>query len=151
MDEGESILSLILPGDYSKHLLLVFENGKAARIELAAYETKTNRKKLVNACSDKSPVKTVMLIEEETDLACFSSDGRVLIFNTAQLQPKSSRSTQGVNVMTLKPKRVLEKAVPLKDTAIGSAARYRVKTLPGAGALLKAEDRAEQQLSLLDE
>ncbi len=151
MDEGESILSMILPGDYSKHLLLVFENGKAARIELAAYETKTNRKKLVNACSDKSPVKAVMLIEEETDLACYSSDGRVLIFNTAQLQPKSSRTTQGVNVMTLKPKRVLEQAVPLKDTAIGNTARYRVKTLPGAGALLKAEDRAEQQLSLLEE
>ena len=151
MDEGESILSMILPGDYSKHLLLVFENGKAARIELAAYETKTNRKKLVNACSDKSPVKAVMLIEKETDLACYSSDGRVLIFNTAQLQPKSSRTTQGVNVMTLKPKRVLEQAVPLKDTAIGNTARYRVKTLPGAGALLKAEDRAEQQLSLLEE
>ena len=151
MDEGESILSMILPGDYSKHLLLVFENGKAARIELAAYETKTNRKKLVNACSDKSPVKAVMLIEEETDLACYSSDGRVLIFNTAQLQPKSSRTTQGVNVMTLKPKRVLEKVVPLTDTAIGNTARYRVKTLPGAGALLKAEDWAEQQLSLLEE
>jgi len=151
MDEGESILSMILPGDYSKHLLLVFENGKAARIELAAYETKTNRKKLVNACSDKSPVKAVMLIEKETDLACYSSDGRVLIFNTAQLQPKSSRTTQGVNVMTLKPKRVLEKVVPLRDTAIANTARYRVKTLPGAGALLKAEDRAEQQLSLLEE
>ena len=151
MDEGENILAMILPGDYSKHLLLVFENGKAARIELAAYETKTNRKKLVNACSDKSPVKAVLIIEEETDLACYSSDGRVLIFNTAQLQPKSSRTTQGVNVMTLKPKRVLEQAVPLKDTAIGNTARYRVKTLPGAGALLKAEDRAEQQLSLLEE
>ena len=151
MDEGESILAMILPGDYSKHLLLVFENGKAARIELAAYETKTNRKKLVNACSDKSPVKAVMLIEEETDIACFSSDGRVLIFNTAQLQPKSSRSTQGVNVMTLKPRRILERAVPLRDTAIGNTARYRVKTLPGAGALLKAEDRAEQQMSLLEE
>ena len=151
MDEGESIVAMILPGDYSKHLLLVFENGKAARIELAAYETKTNRKKLVNACSDKSPVKAVLIIEEETDLACYSSEGRVLIFNTAQLQPKSSRTTQGVNVMTLKPKRVLEQAVPLKDTAIGNTARYRVKTLPGAGALLKAEDRAEQQLSLLEE
>ena len=151
MDEGENILSMILPVDYSKHLLLVFENGKAARIELAAYETKTNRKKLVNACSDKSPVKAVLLIEEETDLACYSSDGRVLIFNTAQLQPKSSRTTQGVNVMTLKPKRVLEKVVPLRDTAIANTARYRVKTLPGAGALLKAEDRAEQQMSLLEE
>ena len=151
MDEGESIIAMILPGDYSKHLLIVFENGKAARIELAAYETRTNRRKLVNACSDKSPVKAVMLIEEETDIACYSSDDRVLIFNTAQLQPKSSRSTQGVNVMSLKAKRTLVKAVPLSETSISGDARYRVKTLPGAGAILKAEDRAEQQLSLLDE
>ena len=149
-DEGESILAMILPGDYTKHLLLVFENGKAARIEMSAYETKTNRKKLVNACSDKSPVKAVLLLEEETDVACFSSDGRVLIFNTAQLQPKSSRTTQGVNVMSQKEKRTLEKALPLSQTSIVNTSRYRVKTLPGAGALLKNEDRTEQQLSLLD-
>ncbi len=150
MDEGENILSMILPGDYSRHLLLVFENGKAARIEMSAYETRTNRRKLVNACSDKSPVRAVMLIEEETDMACFSSDGRVLIFNTAQLQPKSSRTTQGVNVMALKPRRVLERAVPLRETVIQNVTRYRVKTIPGAGALLKEEDRVEQQLSLLE-
>ncbi len=149
-DEGESILAMILPGDYTKHLLLVFENGKAARIEMSAYETKTNRKKLVNACSDKSPVKAVLLLEDETDIVCFSSDGRVLIFNTAQLQPKSSRTTQGVNVMSLKAKRTLEKALPLSQTSIVNTSRYRVKTLPGAGALLKNEDRTEQQLSLLD-
>jgi DNA gyrase subunit A len=149
-DEGESILAMILPGDYTKHLLLVFENGKAARIEMSAYETKTNRKKLVNACSDKSPVKAVLLLEDETDVACFSSDGRVLIFNTAQLQPKSSRTTQGVNVMSLKAKRTLDKALPLSQTSIVNTSRYRVKTLPGAGALLKNEDRTEQQLSLLD-
>ena len=150
MDEGENSLSMILPGDYSRHLLLVFENGKAARIEMSAYETRTNRRKLVNACSDKSPVRAVMLIEEETDMACFSSDGRVLIFNTAQLQPKSSRTTQGVNVMALKPRRVLERAVPLRETVIQNVTRYRVKTIPGAGALLKEEDRVEQQLSLLE-
>ena len=149
-DEGESILAMILPGDYTKHLLLVFENGKASRIEMSAYETKTNRKKLVNACSDKSPVKAVLLLEDETDIACFSSDGRVLIFNTAQLQPKSSRTTQGVNVMSLKAKRTLDKALPLSQTSIVNTSRYRVKTLPGAGALLKNEDRTEQQLSLLD-
>ena len=149
-DEGESILAMILPGDYSRHLLLVFENGKAARIEMSAYETKTNRKKLVNACSDKSPVKTVMLLEEETDVACFASDERVLIFNTAQLQPKSSRTTQGVQVMSLKAKRTLERAMALSQTNIVNTTRYRVKTLPGAGALLKNEDRTEQQLSLLE-
>ena len=151
MDEGENIISMIDPGDYSHNLLLIFENGKAARIDMAAYETKTNRRKLVNAYSDKSPVKAVMVIGEEMDVACYSSDDRVLVFNTAQLQVKTSRSTQGVAVMTLKAKRTLVKAVPVKDSAITNLARYRVKNLPGAGALLKSEDRVEQQLSLMDD
>ena len=151
MDEGESVIAMIDPGDYKKHLLLMFENGKAARIELSAYETKTNRRKLVGACSDKSPVKAVMLIGEEFDVACYSSDGRAMIFNTAQLQPKTSRSTQGVAVMSLKAKRVLERALPLKDSDIQNAARYRVRSIPAAGALIKGEDRAEKQLSLMDE
>ena len=151
MDEGENIISMIDPGDYSRNLLLIFENGKAARIDMAAYETKTNRRKLVNAYSDKSPVKAVMVIGEEMDVACYSSDDRVLVFNTAQLQVKTSRSTQGVAVMTLKAKRTLVKAVPVKDSAITNLARYRVKNLPGAGALLKSKDRVEQQLSLMDD
>ena len=151
MDDGESVIAMIDPGDYKEHLLLMFENGKAARIELSAYETKTNRRKLVGACSDKSPVKAVMLIGEEFDVACYSSDGRALIFNTAQLQPKTSRSTQGVAVMSLKAKRVLERALPLKDSDIQNAARYRVRSIPAAGALIKGEDRAEKQLSLMDE
>ena len=151
MDEGESVIAMIDPGDYKKHLLLMFENGKAARIELSAYETKTNRRKLVGACSDKSPVKAVMLIGEEFDVACYSSDGRAMIFNTALLQPKTSRSTQGVAVMSLKAKRVLERALPLKDSDIQNTARYRVRSIPAAGALIKGEDRAEKQLSLMDE
>ena len=151
MDEGENIISMIDPGDYSRNLLLVFENGKAARIDMTAYETKTNRRKLVNAYSDKSPMVAVMVIGEEMDVACYSSDDRVLVFNTAQLQVKTSRSTQGVAVMTLKAKRVLVKALPVKDSGITNLARYRVKNLPGAGALLKSEDRVEQQLSLMDD
>lgn len=151
LDEGENIISMIDPGDYSRNLLLIFENGKAARIDMAAYETKTNRRKLVNAYSDKSPVVAVMVIGEEMDVACYASDDRVLVFNTAQLQVKTSRSTQGVAVMTLKAKRTLVKALPVKDSAITNLARYRVKNLPGAGALLKSEDRVEQQLSLMDD
>ena len=149
MDEGESILAMLLPGDYTKHLLLIFENGKAARIEMSAYETKTNRRKLVNACSDKSPVAAVFHLQEETDIVCYSGDGRALIFNTAQLQPKTSRTTQGVNVMSLKPKRALVKAETLEQSAIANPARYRVRSLPGAGALLKPEDTGAQQMSLL--
>ena len=151
LDEGENIISMVDPGDYSKNLLLIFENGKAARIDMAAYETKTNRRKLVNAYSDKSPVVSVTVLREEMDIACYSSDDRVLVFNTSQLQVKTSRTTQGVAVMSLKAKRSLVKALPLADSSITNVSKYRVKNLPGAGAILKAEDRTEQQLSLMDD
>ena len=151
MDEGESVIAMIDPGDYTKHLLIVFENGKAARIELGAYETKTNRRKLINAYSDKSPAVAVMLIDEEKDIAVYSSDERVVIFNTAQILPKTTRNTQGVGVMSLKKGRRVMRAYALADTAIRNAARYRVRSLPAAGALLKPEDREEQQLSLMEE
>ena len=151
IDEGESVIAMIDPDDYAKHLLIVFENGKAARIELGAYETKTNRRKLINAYSDKSPAVSVMLIDEEKDVAVFSSDGRTVVFNTAQILPKTTRNTQGVGVMTLKKGRKVVRAEPLKSTAIRNVSRYRVRSLPAAGALLKPEDREEQQLSLMEE
>lgn len=151
MDEGESVLTMLDPGEYKKQLLLVFENGKIARIECSAYETKTNRKKLVNAYSDKSPLVAVIPLEEELDLACYSSDDRALVFNTSLLQPKSSRSTQGVGVMSLKAKRVLTRALPVGETQIRNMSRYRVRSLPAAGAILKPEDREEQQLSIIDD
>ena len=151
MDEGESVIAMIDPGDYSKHLLIVFENGKAARIELAAYETKTNRRKLINAYSDKSGAVAVLLIDEEKDIAVFASDDRALIFNTAQILPKSTRSTQGVNVMSLKKGKRVVRALPLAQSTIQNASRYRARSVPAAGALLKGEDRGEEQLSLIEE
>ena len=151
MDEGESVITMIDPGDYRSNLLFVFENGKAARIEMSAYETKTNRRKLVNAYSDKSPLVSVIVLDAETDIACYSSDDRVIVFNTSLLQPKSSRSTQGVGVMTLKARRTLARAERLEGTGIKNTARYRVRSLPAAGAVLKTDDREEQQMSLLDE
>ena len=151
MDEGENIISMIDPGDYSRNLLLIFENGKAARIDMAAYETKTNRRKLVNAYSDKSPVVAVMVIGEEMDVACYSSDDRALVFNTSLLQPKTSRTAQGVAVMSLKAKRSLVRARPLEGTEIKNVSRYRVRSLPAAGALLRPEDREEQQMTLIEE
>ena len=150
MDEGENIIDVIVPGDYKKNLLLFFENGKVARIDMASYETKTNRKKLINAFSDKSPLITIVPVSEETDVAIFSTDGRALVFNTSLLQLKSSRSTQGVACMSLKKKSAVFQAAILDDTAITNKSRYRVRSLPGAGALLKDEDRGEKQLSLID-
>ena len=151
MDDGENVLTMVLPGDYKRQLLLVFENGKAARLECSAYETKTNRKKLVNAYSDKSPLAAVIPLDGETDIACYSSDDRALVFNTSLLQTKTSRTTQGVGVMSLKAKRALVRAVPVSETQIKNISRYRVRSLPAAGAVLKPEDREEQQLSMIED
>ncbi len=149
MDEGESVVTMLDPGDYRANILFAFANGKIARVELSAYETKTNRKKLVNAYSDKSPLVSVLVLAEETDIVCVSSDERALMFNTSLLQPKTSRATQGVGVMTLKPRRELVRAVSAAESGILNAARYRVRSLPAAGALLRGEDKGEQQMSLL--
>ena len=151
MDEGESVIHMLDPGDYKKDLLIFFANGKAARFDMAGYETKTNRRRLINAFSDKSQVVRIMLLEEEMDLVCRSSDDRTMVFNTSMLQSKTSRTTQGVAVMSLKAKRVLSEVTELQKSSIKNLSRYKVKTIPAAGALLKAEDREEQQLSLLEE
>ena len=150
MDEGEKVKAVIRPGDYKKNLLLFFENGKAARLDIAAYETKTNRKKLINAYSDKSPLAAVFMISEEINAAVFSSDGRAVVFNTSLLQPKTSRSTQGVAVMNVKKNHKIVSAAPLEETVIKNVSRYRVRSLPAAGALLRDEDRGETQMSLID-
>jgi DNA gyrase subunit A len=151
MDEGETVLAMVDPHDYTGNLLLLFENGKAARLELSAYATKTNRKRLTGAYSDKSPLKAVLPLDTDCELAVFSTEGRALIFNTALLTPKSSRTTQGVALMTLKPKYRLERAEPVEQTAIQNISRYRVRSIPAAGALLREEDRGETQLSLIEE
>ena len=151
MDEGESIVTMLDPGDYKNHLLFAFENGKIARVELAAYETKTNRKKLIGACSDKSPLCSVLVLEGEKDVLCRASDDRALIFNTSLMQVKSSRSTQGVAVMSLKAKRTMMGTEFLEGSSIKNASRYRVRSIPAAGALLRDEDKDFQQLSLIEE
>ena len=149
MDPGESFVWACLTSDYSGHILFFFENGKVARVEVAAYQTQTKRKKLTGAYSDKSPLAAAIHIKEDLEVAVTSTEGRCLVFHTAALTPKTTRSTQGVNVMTLKPKWKVESARPLADTTIVNAARYRARSLPVAGALLKEEDRGEEQISLL--
>ena len=148
-DEGESFLWACVPGDYSGNLLFFFENGKVARVELAGYQTQTRRKRLTGAYSDKSPLVRGFLLREDMEMAVWSTEGRCLIFHTALLSPKTTRTTQGVGVMTLKPKYRVEGAAPLDQTPIQNAARYRARSLPVAGALLKEEDRGEEQMSLL--
>ena len=149
MDADEKFVWACPPGDYSAHLLFFFENGKAARVELSAYQTQTRRKKLTGAYSDKSPLVSALVLAEDQEMAVCSTEGRCVVFHTASLNPKSTRSTQGVNIMTLKPKYKVEWARPLADTSIVNAARYRARSLPIAGARLKDEDRGETQMTLL--
>jgi len=148
MDEGENVIYLLDPGDYTGHIIFFFQNGKAARVELAGYATKLNRKKLTGAYSDKSPVCKVLPLYEETEVAVFSSDERVVVFNTALLAPKTTRNTQGVQVISLKKNRLVDFVLPLDKTHIQNKARYRVRAIPAAGAVIKPEDKGEEQLSL---
>ena len=147
-DEGESVVEVCFPGDYSGFVLFVYENGKAAKVALSAYATKSNRRKLTGAYSDKSPLKAVFVFAEEQQLALYSTENRALVFSTAQLAPKTTRATQGVAVMTLKRKAVVHRAALLEQSGIVNAARYRTRALPAAGALLKDEDAEEKQIAL---
>ncbi len=151
MEEGESILWACLAGDYTGHLLFFFANGKAARVPLASYQTVTRRKKLTGAYSDKSPLKDVLFLPEgqEEEVVLYSTEGRALLLQTDGIPVKTTRSTQGVQVMTLKKTNTVDHAAPLAQTAIVNQARYRARSLPAAGALLKPEDRGETQISLL--
>ncbi len=149
MDGEERAIWACIPGDYSGSLLFFFDNGKAARVELSAYQTQTRRKKLTGAYSDKSPLVSAFLLREDFEAAVISTEGRCMIFHTASLNPKTTRTTQGVNVMTLKPKYRVEQVLPLASTSIVNAARYRARSLPIAGALLKEEDRGEEQMTLI--
>jgi DNA gyrase subunit A len=144
-EAGENLVALVFCGDYKGFILFFFENGKAAKVPLSAYETKTNRKKLTGAYSDRSPLIKVVALDTDEQMAVYSTDGRAAIFSTAQLLPKTTRNTQGVAVMTLKKKATLRDAVLLSQSGIVNESRYRTKTIPSAGAVLKEEDSAEKQ------
>ena len=144
-EPGENLLQVILTADYQGFMLFFFENGKVAKVPLSAYETKTNRKKLTGAFCDKSPVRTITALEEDTQMVIYSSDGRAAIFSTAQLLPKTTRNTQGVAVLTPKKKAILDRAALLSTSGIVNESRYRSKTIPTAGALLKEEDSGVKQ------
>ena len=149
MDEGETILDMVLTADYNGHMLFFFANGKCAKIPLSAYATKQNRRKLLRAYSDKAPLALIHYLPEETELAIRTSAGRMLLVGTAQIPEKTTRDSQGVVVVTLKKNQNITSAVPAESLALANPHRYRVRSLPAAGALLRPEDEGEQQMSLL--
>lgn len=148
MDENEKVIGMIIPENYEGNVLFAFENGKAAKVPLSVYVTKTNRRKLTGAYSDKAPLTAMLHLKDDKQIAMFSSDGRALVFNTALLTPKTTRSTQGVSVMSLKKRQSLVSVLPIEKTSIKNEARYRARAIPVAGALLRPEDTEDVQLVL---
>ena len=149
MDEDEKVIDMVLPGDYSGHLLFFFENGKCARVALSAYATTSNRRKLTGAYSGKSPLTALLHLTEDRELALISTEPRALLLHTSLLAPKSTRSTQGVAVMNIKPRYHLERVCDFADSGIVNLSRYRVRSIPAAGALLREEDQGREQMTLL--
>ncbi len=148
MDEGEQVVYMCNPEDYKGNLVFIFENGKVARVELASYETKTNRKRLTGAYSDKSSLVAMFKIGDDEQFVMYSTENRALIFHTALLAPKTSRSTQGVAVMKLKPKYKVKFACRAEGSSIKDACRYKVRTLPATGARLTDDERLDEQITL---
>ena len=151
MDSGEEVRAMAVAskGDYSGSLLFAYADGKCARVVFESYATKTNRKKLINAYSDKSPLVGMLRLAEDKELTLYSSADRALIFSTAQLTPKPTRDSAGVKVMTLKPKQTVVRLAETEQTPIQNRARYRARTLPAVGAILKPEDNGVVQTELV--
>lgn len=148
MDEGENAVYMVPTTDYQGYMLFLFENGKAAKVELSAYATKTNRRKLVGAYSDKSPLVTVLYLKEDRDLLLTGTNGRLLLVNTGAIPDKATRATQGVFVMTFTAaKHHLQSAEPYEDGMLETPDRYR-KNVPSPGALPSQADAMRGQLSL---
>lgn len=136
-DENENVHSMIVTTDYSGYLIMVFENGKVAKVPLSAYETKTNRKKLANAYSDKSPLVKMLFVKENADILLRTSNGRALVFNTAMILPKTTRDTIGVQVFTLKAKAAVNNACIVTEEMADEVKKLNVKSVPASGSLAK--------------
>ena len=147
-EKDEKPIYMAVTSDYKGYMLFVFENGKVAKVTMSGYATKTNRKKLIKAYSDKAPIVAAMYIEEDTEIVLSSTAGRQLLVNTGAISPKAAKDTAGVNVMTLKKYHKVQSVRLYKEGEFAKPHRYRTKTLPAAGATLSADDTAEQ-LSLM--
>lgn len=149
MDEGENAVKMVATKDYKGILIFAFENGKIAKVPLEAYATKTNRKKLTGAYSDKSPLSGMLFIDEDKEILLKASSGRMLLVHTGALSLKSTRSTQGVAVMKLKKGHRLFEVEEYAEGTFAKPQRYRTRSLPALGAMPSNEDAVDEQLTLI--
>ncbi|MBQ6850813.1 MAG: topoisomerase IV [Oscillospiraceae bacterium] len=144
MDDGESVVKTIVVKDYTGFLLFCFDNGKVAKVPLSAYETKTNRKKLINAFSDKQKLVNILYFTENTDVVLISNVNRALVVNTSQIGEKTTKNSIGVQVQTLKKNQTVKSVVTLAQAQLENSGKFRTKNIPAAGSFLKENDIAQQ-------
>jgi len=148
MEEGEVPVFAFLPGDYTGSLVYVFQNGKCARIPMEGFATKSNRRRLTGAYSDKSPLVQAFAFKEDFEIAIQSDGNRMVLVSTALISQKNTRDTQGIQIITLKAKQSVEFACAASDRHLSDPKRYRLKSVPAAGAIIKPEDQREAQLTI---
>ncbi len=144
MDDGEEVVKMVYTKDYKGFVLFCFDNGKVAKVPLSVYETKTNRKKLINAYSDKANLVEIIHCTENTDIAFISSVNRALVVNTSQISEKTTKNTAGVQVQTLKKNQTVKTVKFAADAQFANVSKYKTKNIPAAGSFLKEEDIAQQ-------
>jgi len=149
MDAEEQPVFMLLPGDYTGSMIVIFENGKAARFELTGFATKTNRRRLTGAYSDRSPAKAFFHFSQDCNITLFATNGRALTVNTSVIPPKSTRTTVGVQTMVLRGSHTITHACYSMELAFAQPKRYVSHSIPSIGALLKDEDKG--QMTLLEE
>jgi len=148
MEADERVVFMHTTDDYSGQMLFCFENGKVAKVELASYATKTNRKKLINAFNGNSPTCQIVHLTADTELVAFSSINKALLFNTAQINSKTSKSTQGVQVLKSKKGSFMSAVQTVEESGITNLSYYRVKSIPGTGSYLRDADIEDKQITL---
>ena len=144
MEPDETAISMVVLKEYKGYMLFFFQNGKVAKVDISAYETKTNRKKLIKAYSDKSPLVAAIYVPQDKEFVMKSTAGRYLLFNSGAISSKTTKDSQGVAVMTLKKGHRIEEVTDYVDGRFAKPARYRTKNLPATGAILSADDQGEQ-------
>ncbi|WP_087065236.1 DNA gyrase subunit A [Intestinibacillus massiliensis] len=148
MEDGEAPVFAFLPGDYKSTLVVVFQNGKAARFSVDSFETKTNRRRLTGAYSDKCPAVAFFVAGDEDEITLFSTANRAMTFRVGALDVKATRSTQGVQAMVLRGKNTVTRACRMEEAGLSDNGRYRCRTIPSIGAILRDEDLPDKQLTL---
>ena len=149
MEPGEKIVYFVPADNYDGMMLYAFKNGKVAKIPFNCYETKNNRKKLIKAYADKSPLIDALFIKEDTDIGMVAENDKILVVNTALIPLKTTKNTQGVQVMKFKKNVFLKTMKKATDLSVANAANYRQRNIPSSGSAPKKEDASVQQLTMI--